>query len=159
MIRLRTGVTLPGLAYAGAAPAIADMVRGNAQLMFPSLFTAQPYLRSGKLRALAVAGPVRLPSLPELPTLAEAGVAGIELTQWYALFAPAKTPAQVVAQLNRALNTVLQDPEIIARFDADGAQVQTSTPEELHRLLLAERAKWRQVVQQTGMRMEPQLVE
>ena len=153
------GSTLPGQAYAGAAPAIADTARGNAQLMFPSLFTAQPYLRSGKLRALAVAGPARLGSLPELPTLAEAGVAGVELTQWYALFAPAKTPAPVVAQLNQALNTVLQDPEIIARFDADGARVQTSTPEELHRLLLAERTKWRQAVQQTGLRMEPQIAD
>jgi hypothetical protein len=106
-----------------------------------------------------VAGPARLPSLAEVPPLAEAGVAGIEMTQWYALFAPAKTPAPVVAQLNSALNTVLQDPEIIARFDADGAHVQTSTPEALHSLLLAERTKWRQVVQQTGLRMEPQLAE
>ncbi|MEO6320611.1 MAG: tripartite tricarboxylate transporter substrate-binding protein [Polaromonas sp.] len=159
LFRLRTGITLPGLAYAGAAPAIADTVRGNAQLMFPSLFTAQPYLRSGKLRALAVAGPSRLSSLPDLPTLAEAGVAGVELTQWYALFAPARTPAPVVAQLNDALNTVLQDAEIIARFDADGAHVQTSTPVELHSLLLAERHKWRQVVQQTGLRLEPQMAE
>ncbi len=159
LFKLQTGITLPGLAHAGAAPAIADTARGNAQLMFPSLFTAQPYLRSGKLRALAVAGPARLSGLPDVPTLAEAGVAGIELTQWYALFAPAKTPAPVVAQLNSALNTVLQDLEIIARFDADGAQVQTSTPEELHHLLLAERTKWRQVVQQTGLRLELQLVE
>jgi len=159
LFKLRTGVTLPGLAHAGAAPAIAETARGNAQLMFPSLFTAQPYLRSGKLRALAVAGPARLPSLLGLSTLAEAGVAGVELTQWYALFAPAKTPAPVVAQLNSALNTVLQDPEIIARFDADGAQVQTSTPDELHRLLLAEQNKWRRVVQKTGLRMEPQMAE
>ncbi len=159
LFRQRTGIALPGLAHAGAAPAIADTARGNAQLMFPSLFTAQPYLRSGKLRALAVAGPARLASLPDLPTLAEAGVAGIELTQWYALFAPARTPAPVLAQLNQALNTVLQDPEIIARFGADGAQVQTSTPEALHSLLLAERTKWRQVVQQTGLRIEPQLAE
>jgi hypothetical protein len=159
LFRLRTAITLQGVAHTGAAPAIADTARGNAQLMFPSLFTAQPYLRSGKLRALAVAGPARLVSLPDVPTLAEAGVVGIELTQWYALFAPAKTPAPVVAQLNQALNTVLQDPEIIARFDADGARVQTSTPDALHSLLLAERLKWRQVVQQTGLRMEPQLAE
>ncbi|UUZ74247.1 tripartite tricarboxylate transporter substrate binding protein [Polaromonas sp. P1(28)-8] len=160
LFKLHTGTALPGMAYAGAAlPAIADTACGNAQLMFPSLFTAQPYLRSGKLRALAVAGPARLSSLPDLPTLAEAGVAGVELTQWYALFAPAKTPAPVLAQLNHALNTVLQDPEIMARFDADGAHVQTSTPAELHSLLLTERHKWRQVVQQTGLRMETQMVE
>lgn len=159
LFKLHSGATLPGVAFAGAAPAIAATVRGNPQLMFPSLFTAQPYLRSGKLRALAVAGPTRLPSLPDLPTLAEAGVAGVELTQWYALFAPARTPAPVLAQLNQALNSVLHDPEIMARFGADGAQVQTSTPEQLQRLLLTERQKWRQVVQQVGLRLETQMVD
>lgn len=159
LFKLHTGVTLPGVTYTGAAPAIADTVRGNTQVMFPSLFTAQPYLRSGKLRALAVAGPARLPSLPDMPTLTEAGVANVELTQWYALFAPAKTPLAVVKQLNHALNTVLQDPEIIARIGADGAQVQTSTPDELHSLLRAEKQKWQQVVRQVGLRVESQTVE
>jgi 2-methylaconitate cis-trans-isomerase PrpF/tripartite-type tricarboxylate transporter receptor subunit TctC len=159
LFKLQTGVTLPGVAYAGGAPAIAETVRGNTDLMFPSLFTAQPYLRSGKLRALAVAGPARLPGLPDLPTLAEAGVAGVELTQWYALFAPAKTPAPVIRQLNEALNTVLRDPEIMARFDADGAHVQPGSPDELHSLLLAERVKWQQVVRQTGLRLESPVVE
>ncbi len=159
LFKIHTGVTLPRVTYTGAAPAIADTVRGNTQVMFPSLFTAQPYLRSGKLRALAVAGPARLPSLPDIPTLAEAGVAGVELTQWYALFAPAQTPLAVVTQLNHALNTVLQDPEIIARIGADGAQVQTSTPEELHSLLLAGRQKWQQLVRQIGLRVESQTVE
>lgn len=159
LFKLHTGVTLSGATYTGAAPAIADTVRGNTQVMFPSLFTAQPYLRSGKLRALAVAGPARLPSLPNLPTLSEAGVAGVELTQWYALFAPAQTPLAVVTQLNHALNTVLQDPEIIARIGADGAQVQTSTPRELHSLLLAEKQKWQQVVRQIRLRAETQTIE
>lgn len=159
LFKLHTGVSLPGVAYTGAAPAIADTVRGNTQVMFPSLFTAQPYLRSGKLRALAVAGPERLPSLPDLPTLSEAGVAGVELTQWYALFAPAKTPLAIVTQLNLVLNSVLQDPEIIARIGADGAQVQTSTPGELHNLLLAEKQKWQQVVRQVGLRVETQTIE
>ena len=159
LFKLHTGVTLPGVTYTGAAPAIADTVRGNTQVMFPSRFTAQPYLRSGKLQALAVAGPARLPSLPDMPTLTEAGLAGIELTQWYALFAPAKTPLAVVTQLNHALNTVLQDPEIIARIGADGAQVQTSTPGELHSLLLAEKQKWQQVVRQIGLQVETQTLE
>jgi tripartite-type tricarboxylate transporter receptor subunit TctC len=118
------------------------------------LFTAQPYLRSGKLRALAVAGATRLPALPELPTLLEAGVPGVELTQWYALFAPAKTPAQVVRQLNTALNAVLADADIVARMEADGARVQTSSPGELHDLLMAESEKWQGVVMHAGLRPE-----
>ncbi|HEY8905324.1 MAG TPA: tripartite tricarboxylate transporter substrate binding protein, partial [Rhodoferax sp.] len=154
LFKLQTGTQLQRVDFSGAAPAIADVASGLVQVMFPSLFTAQPYLRSGKLRALAVAGTSRLPALPELPTLLEAGVPGVALTQWYALFAPAKTPAAVVRQLNAALNTVLQDPEIVARMEADGARVQTSSPGELHDLLMAESEKWQGVVLQAGLRPE-----
>jgi 2-methylaconitate cis-trans-isomerase PrpF/tripartite-type tricarboxylate transporter receptor subunit TctC len=156
LFRLQTKTKLKGVFYAGAAPAIADTARGNPQLMFPSQFTAQPYLRSGKVRALAVAGPARLPVLPTVPTLAEVGIAGVELTQWYALFAPAKTPKSVITQINTELNTVLEVPEILARIDADGAWPQKSTPDELARLLETEREKWRQVVQRAGLRQQTQ---
>ena len=122
-------------------------------LMFPSLFTALPYLRSKRLKALAVAGTERLAACPDVPTLSEAGVPGVAMTQWYALFAPAKTPHAVTRQLNTALNTVLRDPEVTARMQAEGAQVQTSTPGELHDLLLAEGERWQDVVRQTGLRL------
>ncbi len=154
LFKLQTGTQLQRIDFSGAAPAIADVARGQVQVMFPSMFTAQPYLRSGKLRALAVAGANRLPALPELPTLLEVGVPGIVFTQWYALFAPAKTQASVVRQLNAALNAVLQDPEIIARMEADGAQVQSSSPGELHDLLMAESEKWHGVVINAGIRSD-----
>jgi len=154
LFKLQTGTHLERVDFSGAAPAIADLANGLVHVMFPSLFTAQPYLRSGRLRALAVAGTSRLPTLPDLPTLLEAGVAGVELTQWYALFAPAKTPAPVVRQLNAALNSVLQDPEIVARMLDDGANVQTSTPGELHDLLMAESEKWQTVVLNAGLKPE-----
>ena len=159
LFKQHTGLALPGRSHAGAAPAIASVVRGEAQLMFPSLFTARPYLQSGALRALAVADAQRLPSLPELPTLAEAGIDGVALTQWYALFAPAGTPDTVVTQLNTALNTVLQDPDTVARMEADGARVRTSTPGELQALLASERLKWQQVVAQAGLRVEAPAVD
>ena len=152
LFRLQTGSQLRGVVFSGAAPAIADVANGLVQVMFPSLFTAQPYLRSGRLKALAVAGPTRLPALPDVPTLQEAGVTGVEMTQWYALFAPAKTPPAVVRQLNTALNGVLKDPEIVARMEADGAQVQTSTPGQLHDLLMTESERWHGVVRQAGLR-------
>ncbi|MDG5976693.1 hypothetical protein H010_15600 [Hydrogenophaga taeniospiralis CCUG 15921] len=152
LFRLQTGSQLQRVDFSGAAPAIADVANGLVQVMFPSLFTAQPYLRSGRLKALAVAGPTRLPALPDVPTLLEAGVSGVEMTQWYALFAPAKTPPAVVRQLNTALNGVLKDPEIVARMEADGARVQTSTPGQLHDLLMAEGERWQGVVRQAGLR-------
>ncbi len=154
LFKLQTGTQLQRVDFSGAAPAIADVASGLVQLMFPSLFTAQPYLRSGKLRALAVAGATRLGAFPELPTLLEAGVPGVELTQWYALFAPAKTPASVVRQLNTALNAVLADPDTVTRMEADGARVQTSSPGELHDLLMAESEKWQGVVLHAGLRPE-----
>ena len=154
LFKLQTGTQLQRVDYAGAAPAIADVAAGLVQLMFPSLFTALPYLRSGRLKALAVAGPERLPALPDVPTLQEAGISGVELTQWYALFAPAKTPVAVLRQLNATLNTVLRVPEVVARMEADGARVQTSTPGELHDLLMAESERWQGVVLQAGLRPE-----
>ncbi|MBK9443082.1 MAG: 4-oxalomesaconate tautomerase [Comamonadaceae bacterium] len=154
LFKLQTGTELQRIDFSGAAPAIADVANGLVQVMFPSLFTAQPYLRSGKLRALAVAGSSRLPSLPDIPTLVDTGIPGVELTQWYALFAPAKTSAQVTRQLNTALNAVLQDLEIVARMEADGARVQASSPGELHDLLIAESEKWQGVVMNTGLRSE-----
>ncbi|MEJ7137434.1 4-oxalomesaconate tautomerase [Amphibiibacter pelophylacis] len=152
LFQLQTATRLQKAEFSGAGPAIAEVASGNVQLMFPSLFTAQPYLRSGKLKALAVAGPERLTAWPDLPTLSEAGVQGVEMTQWYALFAPSKTPPAVVRQLNEALNRVLGDPETAARMQADGARVQTSTPGVLHDLLIAEAEKWNAVVHQAGLR-------
>ena len=153
LFKQQTGVELPGVAHTGAAPAILATARGHTQVMFPSLFTALPYLRSGKLKALAVAGSGRLPNWPNLPTLAQAGVPGVELTQWYALFAPHGTPPEVITQLNASLNTVLQEVEIVERMEADGAQVQTSTPAELSQLLMTEKKRWQDVVAQAGWRM------
>jgi len=151
LFQLQTGTRLNRLEFAGAAPAIAEVANGAVQLMFPSAFTALPYLRSGKLKALAVAGPQRLSFLPEVPTLVEAGVPGVEMSQWYALFAPAKTPAAVVRQLNAALNETLRDPEITARMEAAGAHIRPSTPGALHDLLMAESERWQRVVLQAGL--------
>jgi hypothetical protein len=119
--------------------------------MFPSLFTALPHVKSGKLRALAVAGPKRSHLLPDVPTLKEAGVEGVEVQQWYGFFAPAKTPKPIIDQLNKALNQVLADKEITKRIEDHGADVETSTPEQFGTLVKSELAKWRGIVQRAKL--------
>ena len=140
-----------GFQHAGAAPAISATVRGQSHWMFPSLFSALPYLKSGKLRPLAVASATRLSAWPGVPTLAESGIPDLDLTQWYALFAPAGTPEPIVRKLNQVLNQVLEDPEVRARMEQDGAQVQTSTPEQLLRHVRTELERWQGLVRTTGL--------
>ncbi len=141
-----SGTSMFGVPYAGAAPALDDTIVGRTQVMFPSLFSAWPHLRAGRLRALAVAGPHRIAALPDLPTLAESGVVGVDVTQWYGLFAPAGTSPEVVARINRAMNDVLTEPSTMRHIESHGATVRAGTPDELRRLVDAELVKWRRVV-------------
>ncbi|KQP13128.1 4-oxalomesaconate tautomerase [Pseudorhodoferax sp. Leaf267] len=151
-----SGTAMAASTYPGAAPAIADTAAGRTQLMFPSLFTALPFVHSGRLRALAVAGPQRLPGLPDVPTLAEAGIAGVDVTQWYGLFAPARTPQDRVDALNRALNQVLADPAVVQLFEQQGARVQAGTPQMLGERVQADLARWQAVVAQGGLAVAEQ---
>lgn len=136
------GVIVEGVTHAGAAPAINSIVRGQTQWMFPSLFSALPYLKTGKLRPLAVAGLRRLTDWPDVPTFSELGLKELDLIQWYGLFAPAQTPDFIIEHLNAALNRVLGDAEIVSRMSQDGAQVQTSTPDELRQHVIGELDRW-----------------
>ncbi len=142
----RHGLVAEGVTHAGAAPALNALVRGQAQWMVPSLFSALPYLKTGKLVALAVAGQQRLPSWPQLPTFGELGLEALDLTQWYGLFAPAGTSPSIVDSLNAALNKVLADAETAERLLADGVQVQAHSPQQLGRHVQSELAHWRQVL-------------
>jgi tripartite-type tricarboxylate transporter receptor subunit TctC len=148
---LNAGVQMTGIPYKGSAPAVTDTIGGQTQFMFPSLFTAMPHVKAGKLRALAVAGPKRSALLPDVPTLKEAGVDGVDVLQWYGVFAPAKTPKAVVEQINKALNQVLSDKDIEKRIEDHGADVQTSTPAELGNLVKSELTKWKGVVQRAKL--------
>lgn len=151
LFKLNAGVVMLGVPYKGAAPAVSDTIGGQTQFMFPSLFTAVPHVKNGKLKALAIAGPKRSPLLPDVPTLKEAGVEGVEVQQWYGFFAPAKTPKPIIEKLNKALNQVLADKEIEKRIEDHGADVSTSTPEQLGALVKAEIEKWKGVVQKARL--------
>lgn len=151
LFKLNAGVVMLGVPYKGSAPAVSDTIGGQTQFMFPSFFTALPHVKAGKLKALAIAGPKRSPLLPDVPTLKEAGVDGVEVQQWYGFFAPAKTPKAVIDKLNKALNQVLGDKEIVKRIEDHGADVETSTPEQFGQLVKDELAKWKGVVQKAKL--------
>jgi 2-methylaconitate cis-trans-isomerase PrpF/tripartite-type tricarboxylate transporter receptor subunit TctC len=154
----RHGVVAEGVTHSGAAPALNALMRGQAQWMVPSLFSALPYLKSGKLVALAVAGQECLPSWPELPTFSELGLNELDLTQWYGLFAPAGTPSAVVGSLNTALNKVLVDPETVARLLDDGVQVQPSSPQQLGWHVKSQLQHWANVTQEFRLTEPAELV-
>ncbi|MBI5275788.1 MAG: 4-oxalomesaconate tautomerase [Burkholderiales bacterium] len=154
LFKLNAGVVMLGAPYKGSAPAIADTIGGQTQVMFPSLFAALPHVQSGKLKALAIAGPKRSPLLPNVPTLKEAGVDGVEVQQWYGFFAPAKTPKPVIEQINKALNQVLADKEVIKRIEGHGADVESSTPEKFGELVKSELVRWKAVVQRAKLTAE-----
>ena len=150
LFKLSTGVDLPAVTYRGSSAAVSDTVTRPTQLMFCSLSTAHPWITAGRLHALAVAGPDRVGLLPGVPTLHEAGVEGVDVTQWYALFAPAGTPAPVIARINAALTRILTDPETAGQLAAQGISVQPGPPGLLGELVLTERARWTDAIDRIG---------
>ncbi|MEJ8859859.1 4-oxalomesaconate tautomerase [Variovorax robiniae] len=146
LFKQNTGTKMNGRTSDGAAPAILDTLEGRTQVMFPSFFTAYPFILDGRLRALAVASGSRLDALPEVPTLSESGIEGIDVSQWYGLFAPAGTPATVVAQINHALNEVLADAQVVARFERQGAKVEGGAPAALRKRVHDDLGRWQGVV-------------
>ena len=147
MFKLATGTSMLHVPYKGSAPAITDTIGGQTQVMFPSLFTAMPYVKGGKLKAVGVAGEKRSALMPDVPTLKEQGINGVDVSQWYAIFAPARTPKPVIDQLNKVLNDVLADKSVIQRLESHGAEVQTMTPDQLRTYVQQEQVKWKKVVQ------------
>ncbi|NPC55599.1 Bug family tripartite tricarboxylate transporter substrate binding protein [Caenimonas soli] len=147
MFKLSTGTAMLHVPYKGSAPAITDTIGGQTQVMFPSLFTAMPYVKGGKLKAVGVAGEKRSALMPDVPTLKEQGITGVDVSQWYAIFAPAKTPKPVVDQLNKVLNQVLADKSVVQRLEGHGAEVSTMSPDQLRSYVEQEQVKWKKVVQ------------
>ena len=147
MFKLSTGTNMLHVPYKGSAPAITDTLGGQTQVMFPSLFTAMPYVKAGKLKAVGVAGAKRSALMPEVPTLQEQGINDVDVSQWYGIFAPAKTPRPVIEQLNKVLNEVLADKSVIKRLEDHGAEVSTMTTDQMRTYVAQEQVKWKKVVQ------------
>ncbi len=147
-------VDLVHIPYKGAAPAMQDLLGGQVDAMFPSLTTALPHIKAGKLRALAVASAKRDPVVPEVPTVAEQGFGGFSAVQWWGLCAPAKTPEPVVARLNRALNEALALSDVKVRLHEMAAEPTPLTPTQFESFLKSEVAKWTQLVRDTNLQIE-----
>jgi tripartite-type tricarboxylate transporter receptor subunit TctC len=148
------GIKIVHVAYKGAAAATTDVVGGQLQLMFSDPTAGLPHVRSGRLRALGVSGPARLPAAPEIPTIAEAGLPGFAVTSYLGVVAPARTPAATIARLNAELNRIAAQPDVVSRIDAMGAQIKTGTPAEFGTLIRNETARWAQVVVDAGLKAE-----
>jgi len=149
-----TGTRMTHVPYKGSGPATADLIGGHIQLSFSSAVPAMPQIQSGRLRALATTGSKRLAVLPDLPTVAEAGVAGYESSTWTAMAAPARTPQAIVERLNREVAAVLQMPDIQERSAAMGSIITGGTPEWFQEYLKSELVKYGKLVKQAGIKPE-----
>jgi tripartite-type tricarboxylate transporter receptor subunit TctC len=154
LFRKMAGVDIVHVPYKGAQPALADLIAGQVQLMFATSASVIPYVRAGRLRALAVTTAGRSPTLPDLPTVWESGLPGFEATTWHGIVVPAATPAALIQQINQELNAVLNDRELNERLVALGAEVTTSTPAEFADYIAREIPKWSKVVKDSGAKAE-----
>ena len=148
------GVKLVHVPYKGAAPALADLLGGQVQLMFSTMPPALPHVKDGKLRALAVTSRKRSPATPELPTIDEAALPGFEAITWHGVVVPAGTSAAIIARLNREIVAILHLPEVIERLSGQGAEALGSTPEEFAAYIRSESVKWAKVVRESGAKAE-----
>lgn len=151
MFEQRAGVRLMHVPFSGAAQAQTAVIGGQVQLGFTSALSAMPLMQSGKLRALAVTSDKRLPQLPGVPTMAEAGFPGFEISSWQGLLAPAATPAAIVAKLHREIARLLAQPDVRERLVAAAAEPVASTPAEFRAYIQSEITKWGTVARQADM--------
>lgn len=151
LFKLKTGVKMVGVSFKGNGPAVTALVAGEVQVMFPGLPATLSMIKSGKLRALAVTSAKRSPYLPDVPTMAEAGVPGFEVTNWIGVLAPAQTPGEIVKKLNAGLVQVLAMPATRERFASYGVTPDSSTPDEFRKFLNSEIERWGQVVKAAGI--------
>jgi tripartite-type tricarboxylate transporter receptor subunit TctC len=149
-----TDVRLTHIPYRGGSPAMEDVIAGRIDLLFSTLLQARPNIAAGRLRPLAVTTAARSPSMPQLPTMIEAGVPGYVVAGWYGLLAPATTPGPIVAKLNKEIVRILHLPDVRAQLENGGSEPVGSTPDEFAAHIAAEIAKWRNVIVEADIKPE-----
>ena len=150
LFKVATGVQMRHVPYRGGALAITDVIGGQVDLMMDVMPNTAPQVRGGKLRGLAVTTAARVPAMPDVPTIAESGVPGFDVSAWDAVFAPAGTPAAIIARLNAAVHKALADPELKKQLLDRGSEVAPGTPAELGAFVKAEIARWGSAVKASG---------
>jgi tripartite-type tricarboxylate transporter receptor subunit TctC len=154
LFNILTGAKLTHVPYKGVNLAMQDVIAGRIDFVVIGVPAAAPHVKSGKLRALAVIAPQRLPALPEVPTIAEAGLPGFEVTTWYGVLAPAGTPRPIIARLNAEVVKAMHSPEMKERLAGIGTDPVTSTPEEFAAYIQAEIGKWGDVIRKAGLKAD-----
>jgi len=155
LLKAQAGLKLVHVPYKGGAQAGQDVAAGNAQMMFSASLEAKPFLQSGKTRAIAISSLTRSPAFPEIPTVAEAaGLKDFEAVFWQAMVVPAGTPQPIIDKLNAAIVKIAADPEMKARFAAQGVELRSSTPAELATFLDKEELRWTTLIKEQGIKAE-----
>jgi tripartite-type tricarboxylate transporter receptor subunit TctC len=148
------GLFVVHIPYRGTGLVVTDLVAGQITFLMDSIVSAQPHVKAGRVRALAVTGVKRSASLPGVPTFTELGVAGMEFSNWFGVFAPAGTPTDIVQRLNRELNAIVRSPDVIESFEKAGAEPAGGTREQFAKTFRDEGESWKQVIQRAGIKPE-----
>jgi tripartite-type tricarboxylate transporter receptor subunit TctC len=154
LFKVDTGTDIVHIPFKGGAPAMQALLAGETQLMFDNLANSMPQVKAGKLRALAVTTAVRSKLVPELPTMAEAGLPGFDISTWFGLFAPAGTPPDVVAKWNAEVTKILSSPEMRERLNAQGAEPAPTTPAQFAAFIASELPKYARIVKASGAKVD-----
>jgi tripartite-type tricarboxylate transporter receptor subunit TctC len=149
-----TGTRMMHIPYKGGGPAMTDLMAGHVNLLFASILEGSGHIKAGKLKALAVTSPKRSPALPDVPTLAEAGISGAESGSWVALMAPAGTPQAIIDKIAADVKEVVADAQVKAQLVSQGATPQSSTPAQLQALIEADKARYGKVIRDKGVKVE-----
>ena len=154
LVQRMAGVNIVHIPYKGSGALMPDLLSGRVPMMFENIAIMTPHIRKGSLRPIAISSAKRTPLLPDVPTVAETGLAGFEVLGWFALLAPARTPPDVVRRLNNDINAAIAKPAIVTRFGELGAEPLTGTPDQATAFIRGEQEKWGRIIRDAGIKQQ-----
>jgi tripartite-type tricarboxylate transporter receptor subunit TctC len=154
LLQRMAGVSIVHIPYKGTGALMPDLLAGRVPMMFENIAIMTPYIKKGTLRAIAISSVKRTPLLPDVPTVAETGLAGFEVVGWFALLAPARTPPEIVRRLNNDVNAAIARPAIVARFAELGAEPMGGSPDQAAAFIKGEQDKWGKIIRDAGIKQQ-----